>query len=83
MVLEQQNIVFLNVIFSQVEIWHVMRHSWNITSVIHFGVLHFKNAETLFYFVGPIQGWIGYAGTHVPMFVHKLGLIKPRQTALF
>ena len=26
------------------------------------------------------QGWIGYAGTHVPMFVHKLGLIKPRQT---
>ena len=28
------------------------------------------------------QGWIGYAGTHVPMFVHKLGLIKPRQTRL-
>ena len=26
------------------------------------------------------QGWIGYAETHVPMFVHKLGLIKPRQT---
>ena len=26
------------------------------------------------------QGWIGYMGTHVPMFVHKLGLIKPRQT---
>ena len=26
------------------------------------------------------QGWIGYTGTHVPMFVHKLGLIKPRQT---
>ena len=26
------------------------------------------------------QGWIGYAGTYVPMFVHKLGLIKPRQT---
>ena len=26
------------------------------------------------------QGWIGYAGTHVPMFVHKMGLIKPRQT---
>ena len=26
------------------------------------------------------QGWIGYAGTHVPMSVHKLGLIKPRQT---
>ena len=26
------------------------------------------------------QGWIGYAGTHFPMFVHKLGLIKPRQT---
>ena len=26
------------------------------------------------------QGWIGYAGTHVPMLVHKLGLIKPRQT---
>ena len=26
------------------------------------------------------QGWIGYAGTHVPMFVHKLVLIKPRQT---
>ena len=26
------------------------------------------------------QGWIGYARTHVPMFVHKLGLIKPRQT---
>ena len=25
------------------------------------------------------QGWIGYAGTNVPMFVHKLGLIKPRQ----
>ena len=29
-----------------------------------------------------IQGWIGYAGTHVPMFVHKPGLIKPRQTQL-
>ena len=29
---------------------------------------------------GIIQGWIGYVGTHVPMFVHKLGLIKPRQT---
>ena len=27
-----------------------------------------------------IQGWIGYTGTHIPMFVHKLGLIKPRQT---
>ena len=27
-----------------------------------------------------VQGLIGYAGTHVPMFVHKLGLIKPRQT---
>ena len=27
-----------------------------------------------------IQGWIGYTGAHVPMFVHKLGLIKPRQT---
>ena len=27
MVLEQQNIVFLYVIFSQFEIWHVMRHS--------------------------------------------------------
>ena len=26
------------------------------------------------------QGWRGCAGTHVPMFVHKLGLIKPRQT---
>ena len=26
------------------------------------------------------QGWIGYVGTHVPLFVHKLGLIKPRQT---
>ena len=26
------------------------------------------------------QGWIGYGGTNVPMFVHKLGLIKPRQT---
>ena len=26
------------------------------------------------------QRWISYAGTHVPMFVHKLGLIKPRQT---
>ena len=26
------------------------------------------------------QGWIGYAGTHVPVLVHKLGLIKPRQT---
>ena len=26
------------------------------------------------------QGWLGYTGTHVPMFVHKLGLIKPRQT---
>ena len=26
------------------------------------------------------QAWIGYAGTHVPMFVHKLGLINPRQT---
>ena len=26
------------------------------------------------------QGLIGYAGTHVPMFVHKLGLTKPRQT---
>ena len=26
------------------------------------------------------QGWIGYTGTHVPMFVHKLGLIKPGQT---
>ena len=23
------------------------------------------------------QGWISYAGTHVPMFVHRLGLIKP------
>ena len=31
-------------------------------------------------FVPGAQGWIGYAGTHVPMFVHKLGLIKPRQT---
>ena len=26
------------------------------------------------------QGWIGYSGTHVPMFVYKLGLSKPRQT---
>ena len=26
------------------------------------------------------QGWIGYAGTHGPMLIHKLGLIKPRQT---
>ena len=26
------------------------------------------------------QGWIGYEGTQVPMFVHELGLIKPRQT---
>ena len=26
------------------------------------------------------QGWIGYAGTHGPIFVHQLGLIKPRQT---
>ena len=26
------------------------------------------------------QGWIGYSVTHGPMFVHKLGLIKPRQT---
>ena len=31
-------------------------------------------------FVVDSQGWIGYAGTHVPMFVHKLGLIKSRQT---
>ena len=30
--------------------------------------------------VEDIQGWIGYVRTHVPMFVHKLGLIKPRQT---
>ena len=27
-----------------------------------------------------IKGGYGYAGTHVPIFVHKLGLIKPRQT---
>ena len=27
-----------------------------------------------------VQGWIGYVGSHVPMFVHKLGLIKLRQT---
>ena len=26
------------------------------------------------------QGWIGYAGTHVPMFVPNFGLIKPGQT---
>ena len=26
------------------------------------------------------QGWIGYAGTHVPMFVHKRGLINGVQT---
>ena len=32
------------------------------------------------YFAEGKQGWIGYAGKHVPMFVHKLGLIKPRQT---
>ena len=31
-------------------------------------------------FITDDQGWIGYVGTHVPMFVHKLGLIKPRQT---
>ena len=28
------------------------------------------------------QGWIGYAGTHVPMFVHKLGLINQTNIAL-
>ena len=31
-------------------------------------------------FYGSPQGWIGYKGTHVTMFVHKLGLIEPRQT---
>ena len=36
--------------------------------------------DMLLMFKRGIQGWIGYAGTHVPMFVHKLGLIKPRQT---
>ena len=38
--------------------------------------IHAKAVEM----VSKKQGWIGYAGTHVPMFVHKLGLIKPRQT---
>ena len=26
------------------------------------------------------QEWIGYAGTHVPMFVPRVGLMKPGQT---
>ena len=28
------------------------------------------------------QGWIGYAGTHVPMFVHELGLIEHPENKL-
>ena len=37
----------------------------------------FKPIEKLFLVV---QGWIGYAGTHGPMFVSRLGFMKPGQT---
>ena len=28
------------------------------------------------------QGWISYTGTHVPVFVTKLGLIKPGKASV-
>ena len=47
-------------------------------------ILELANATDLFmlqrFCNQSVQGWIGYTGTQVPMFVHKLGLIKPRQT---
>ena len=33
-------------------------------------------------FVRAVQGWISYTGTHVPILVPKLGLIKPGHTSV-
>ena len=47
---------FLNVIFPQFEIRYVMSFLKHYhIPVIHFGILHFKNEETLFHSAGPIS----------------------------
>ena len=64
MFLKQQNIVFECNIFtigntscdaSFLKHYH--------TPVIHFGILHFKNEETLFYSAGPISRYSPYLAT--------------------
>ena len=69
MFLKQQNIVFECNIFT---VWKTacdvsfLKHYH--TPVIHFGILHFKNKETLFYSAGPISRYSRHFKVVIPKY---------------
>ena len=52
-------------------------HSWKTMSLLAYAIPCHTHAGVDF---EVIQGWICYSGTHVPMILPRLGIVKPKQT---